>query len=76
MGSGSFAVGFETLNRGQMIAAPGLGEEEAERNYRLKGLEGRAKNKVPVMPDPKLLLLSLQRDGFSCCFTEGNPPPV
>lgn len=76
MGSRSFAVGFETLNRGQMIAAPGLGEEEAERNYRLKGLEGRAKNKVPVMPDPKLLLLSLQRDGFSCCFTEGNPPPV
>jgi len=44
-----------------MIAAPGLREKEPERNYRLKGLEGRAKNKIPAMPDPKLLLISLQR---------------
>lgn len=72
MGSGSCAVGFETLKQGQMIAASGLGEKEAERNYRLKGLEGRAKNKIPTIPDPKLLLLSLQKDGFSCCFTERN----
>lgn len=64
MGSGSCAVGFETLKQGQMIAAPGFGEKEAERNYGLKGLEGRAKNRIPIIPDPKLVLLSLQKDGF------------
>lgn len=71
-GSGRFAVGFETLNRGQMIAAPGLGEKETERNYGLKGLEGRAKNKVPATPDPKLLLLPLQRGWVFRLFYQGE----
>lgn len=60
------------LNQGQMIAAPGLGEKETERNYGLKGLEGRAKNKIPAMPDPKLLLLSLQRGWVFLLFYWGE----
>lgn len=55
-----------------MIAAPGLGEKETERNYRLKGLEGRAKNKVPAMPDPQIYCFPAKRMGFPVVFSEGE----
>ena len=72
MGSGRFAVGLETLNHGQMIAAPGLGEKETERNYGLKGLEGRAKNKSTSNARPQILLLSLQRGWVFLLLYQGE----
>lgn len=54
-----------------MIAAPGLGEKETERNYRLKGLEGRAKNKVPAMPDPQIYCFPAKRMGFPVVSARG-----